>query len=60
MSLEVNPDDLKLFAIINRTSMNRFGANGVDHYYVVNHKDTSGNLNPNPNAALGIKPEGII
>jgi ADP-ribose pyrophosphatase YjhB (NUDIX family) len=48
-NLDVSPHDLRLFAIINRTNINRFGANGVDHYYVVNQSKVSGNLNPNPN-----------
>lgn len=49
VGLKVNPDDLKLLAIVNCTNANRFNANDSSYYYTVDYTKVSGNLIPNPN-----------
>jgi len=49
VNLSVCPNDLELFAIVNKTRENRFNANAVHHCYTVNHDKISGILKPDNN-----------
>ena len=46
VNLDINPNDLTLFALINRVNINRFHANGTDHHYVIDYSKVAGDLKP--------------
>ncbi len=46
VNLCVLPQDLELFAMINRVKANRFKANSVNHYFLVDNIKVSGELKP--------------
>jgi ADP-ribose pyrophosphatase YjhB (NUDIX family) len=52
VNLDVHPNDLALFAIINTVKINRFNANSANYYFVVDHSKISGELLPNPNEVI--------
>lgn len=52
INLDVHPNDLTLFAIVNTVKINRFGANSANHYFVVDHSKLSGELIPNPSEVV--------
>lgn len=48
LDLDIDSNDLELFAIENSVKTNRFGANNVDYFFTISSDKVKGEINPDP------------